>query len=137
MIWVIFNMFWGRLLVITLSSKDVSWRVDVMGIHIRTRTTLYSFFRFFDDISSSWNMYLDDSFVITLSSKHLVGRGNVAKRCIKTRSTIQRTRWYLPVLKYVLRTIPSRLRFPWKILQDEQMSLKDVSRREVHFKRIW
>ena len=106
------------------------------GTHNKTRTTLY---RFFDDISSSW-IYFQTT-PSWLFSKHFVGRGDVAKRCIKTRSILQITRWYFPVLKYVLRTTPRDYFFFERFLrtrrchgktyQEEKYTSKEIGWRKI------
>ena len=130
------NMFWERLLVITLSSKDFSRRGDVMGL-ISRRGLLFTDF-------SMMSPRLETCFQTTpswLFSKHFVGREDVVKRCIKTRSILQITRWYFPVLKYVLRTTPRDYFFFERFLrtrrchgktyQEEKYTSKEIGWRKI------
>ena len=102
------------------------------GTHIKTRTTLY---RFFDDISSSWNMFPDDSIVIIFETFCRTRR--CRKKMYQDEEYSSKNSMIFSRLEICSEDDSSRLLFLWKISQDEKMSWNDVSRGEVHFKRNW
>ena len=102
------------------------------GTHIRARTTLY---KFFDDISSSWNMFPDDSIVNIFETFRRTRR--CRKKMYQDEEYSSNNSMIFCRLEICSEDDSSRLFFLWKISQDEKMSWKDVSRREVHFKRNW
>ena len=118
----------------TFGDISLSWNIR---IHIRTRTTHYRFFQIF-----RWYLLVLKHISRRLSRDYIIFETSCrTRRCHKKmyqdEEYSSKNSMISSRLEICSEDDSSPIRFLWKISQDEKMSWKDVSRREVHFNRIW